>query len=108
VAKRRKLDPSRFKKKEEQRFFSFDPVRRNLLKWGALAGGVGGLFMIQEGVVWQIVGVFAVVFISNYYVNRAARHIPRWQAVVYSFMGVIVAMFSVIIFGTIVLTFLNA
>ena len=108
MAKRRKLNQNRFQKEPEQGLFSFDPIRKNLLKWGAIAGGAGGLLMIHPSIFWQIAGVLVVVMVSNYHINKAARRIPRWHAVVTSFAGVIVAMFSVIIAGTIILTYLQA
>lgn len=108
MAKRRKLKQNRFQKEPEQGLFSFDPIRQHLLKWGAIAGGAGGLLMIQTSIFWQIAGVFVVVMISNYHINRAARRIPRWHAVFASFAGVIVAMFGVIIVGTMILTYLQA
>ena len=103
MAKKRPLNQNRFQKESEQKLFSLDATRRNLLKWGAIAGGLGGFFMIQPAIVWQIVGVFIVVLVSNYHINRAAQRIPRWHAVVTSFAGVIVSMFSVIVIGTIIL-----
>ena len=108
MAKKRKVNPNRFQKQDEQSLFAFDPVHRDVLKWGAIAGASGGLFMLQEGLLWQIVGVFAVVFISNYHISRAARRIPRWHATVISFVGVMVAIFGVIIIGTIVLAYFGS
>lgn len=84
---------------------AFDPIRRDLLKWGALAGVAGGFLMIQQQVVWQIIGVFIIVFVANYHISKAARYIPRWQATVISFLGVLVAMFGVIIIGTIIIAY---
>lgn len=100
MAKRRRMDPNRFQQQDAQGLFSLDPIRRNLLKWGLIAGAAGGIFMIQQQVVWQIIGVFTAVFISNYHISRAARHIPRWHAAVLSFIGMAVAMFAVLIAGS--------
>jgi hypothetical protein len=108
LAKRKKLDPNRFRKEDDKGLFSFDPIRRSAFTWGLIAGGAGGLFMLQPEIVWQIVGVFAVVLISNYHINKAARRIPRWHATVISFLGVMLAMFGVIILGTIVLAYVRA
>ena len=59
----------------------------------------------QDTIIWPIVGVFAVVFIANYHINKAARRIPRFQATIISFIGVMIAMFGVIVLGTIILAF---
>jgi hypothetical protein len=100
VAKKRKTNPNRFQKQDEQRLFTFDPVRRNVLLWGVATGAVGGLFMLQQGLLWQLVGVFAIVFISNYHISRAARRIPRWHAAIFSFVGMMVAVFAIVLVGT--------
>jgi hypothetical protein len=106
--KRRKIDPNRFLKKDDKGVFSFDPVRRDVFKWGVFAGAVGGFLMLRPEIFWQIIGVFAVVFISNYHIAKASRRIPRWHATVVSFLGVMIAMFGVIILGTIILAYLQA
>ena len=103
MAKRRKIDPNRFQKENEAGLFSFDPIRRNVFKWGLIAGAAGGFFMVQPQIIWQIVGVFAAVFISNYNISKAARRIPRWHAAVISFIGMALAMFGVIIIGSIII-----
>lgn len=103
MAKRRKLSPNRFQEEAEQRFFSLDPTRRNLLKWGAVAGGLGSLFILQQSLVWQIIGFLIIFFISNYQVDRAARLIPRWHAVLYSLAGAMAAMIIVITLGGLIL-----
>ena len=105
MAKKRKLNPNRFQKKDESGIFSFDPIRRDLFKWGIIAGAVGGALMLNPGFIWQIAGVFAVVFISNYHINKAARRIPRWHAVIVSFLGVILALFGVIFLGSMVFAY---
>lgn len=107
MAKKRKLNPNRFQKQAEGGLFSFDPVRRQVLLWGLLAGALGAFFMIQAQLWWQIVGVFIVVFVSNYHINRAARLIPRWQATVLSFAGALVAIMVVSVVGTLVLAYLQ-
>ena len=61
--------------------------------------------MILPELFWQIVGVFAVVFISNHHINKASQRIPRWQATIVSFMGVLIGMFGIIIIGSIVLVY---
>ena len=104
----KKLDPKRFQKQDENRLFSFDPIRRDLFKWGLIAGAAGGLFMIrQDSIVWSIVGVAIVVFMSNYHIGKASQRIPRLHATVMSFLGVVIAMFGVIILGTIVVAYLQ-
>jgi hypothetical protein len=105
--KRRKINPNRFQTKDDKGIFSFDPIRRDVFKWGLVAGAVGGFFMLRPEIFWQIIGVFAVVFISNYHIAKAARRIPRWHATIVSFLGVIIALFGVIILGTIILTYLQ-
>jgi hypothetical protein len=105
LTKKRKSGPNRFQQQDSSSLFSFDPIRRDLLKWGAISGASGGFLMIQPGVVWQIIGVFIIVFVANYHISKAAGRIPRWQATVISFLGVLVAMFGVIIIGTIILAY---
>ena len=105
MAKRRKLDQNRFRKKDEHGIFSFDPIRRDLFKWGIIAGAIGGALMLNPGTIWQIAGVFAVVLISNYHINKAARRIPRWHAVVVSFLAVILSMFGVILLGSLLFAY---
>lgn len=110
MAKRqkKKLDPNRFQKQDDKGILSFDPVRRSAFLWGLLAGAVGGFFMLrQDTIIWPIIGVFAVVLISNYQINKVSRRIPRFQATIISFAGVMIAMFAVIIVGTIVLAFIG-
>jgi hypothetical protein len=70
-----------------------------------IAGLSGGLFMLQQQLLWQVMGIFAVVFISNHHINKAARRIPRWHATILSFAAVTVAMFGVIIIGTIIMAY---
>jgi len=104
-----KLDPNRFQKQDDNSLFSFDPIRRDTFKWGLFAGGTGGLFMLStDTIIWPIVGVAFVVFVTNYHINKAARSIPRLHATVMSFLGVMVAMFGVIVIGTVVIAFLQA
>jgi len=107
MAKKRKNNPNRFKKMDNGHLFSFDPVRREVFKWGLIAGLSGGLFMLQQKLVWQIIGIFAVVFISNHRVNKAANRIPRWHATILSFIGAAIALFGVIISGTIIFAYLG-
>lgn len=99
--KKRKLDPNRFQQQDDNGLFSFDPIRRHTFKWGLIAGAVGGLLMVQVGTIWQILGVFAVVFISNYQIAQAAKRIPRWHATVISLAGAMIAMFTIIAVVTI-------
>jgi hypothetical protein len=104
--RKKKLNPNRFQNQDDKGILSFDPVRRNLFVWGLIAGAAGGFFMLrQDTIIWPIVGVFAVVFIANYHINKAARRIPRFQATIISFVGVMIAMFGVIVLGTIILAF---
>ncbi len=99
MAKKPKLDPNRFKKGTKpakkldgKGLFSFDPIRRDLFKWGLVAGASGGFLMLQPGIFWQITGVFVVVFIANYHISKASKQIPRWQATIISFIGAMVAI----------------
>lgn len=107
MAKKQKVNPNRFQKQDQQSLFSFDPQRRYVLKWGAIAGAVGGVFMLQQGLLWQIVGVFAIVFISNYHISRAARRIPRWHAAIFSFVGMLAAFLVITMAGTAILAYLG-
>ena len=107
MAKKRKLNPNRFQQQAQGGLFSFDPVRREVLLWGLIAGAVGAFFMIQAQLWWQLVGVVVVVFVSNYHIGRAARRIPRWQATVLSFAGVLAAIIVVTVVGTLVLAYLK-
>jgi hypothetical protein len=102
--RRRKLDPNRFQKQDGQGLFSFDPIRRDCLKWGAIAGAGGGFFMLSQSLLAQIAGIFVIVFVSNYHISKASRLIPRWHATIISFIGVMAAMFGVIIVGTILIS----
>lgn len=105
MTKKRNLDSNRFQQPENNRLFSFNPTHRNVLKWGAISGACGGFLMIQPQVVWQILGVLIVVFISNYHISKAAHHIPRWQATGIVFIGVLIAMLGVIIMGAIIMAY---
>lgn len=68
-----------------------------------MAGAAGGFFMVQPQLVWQIIGVFTAVLIANYSISNAARRIPRWHAAIISFIGMSLAMFGVIIVGSIII-----
>lgn len=106
MAKRRKkLDPNRFQKQDGLGLFSFNPIRRDCIKWGAVAGAAGGAAMLFQSLLGQIAGIMLIVFISNHGISKASRLIPRWQATVLSFIGVMLALFSVIIVGTILISF---
>lgn len=107
MAKRRRINPNRFKQQDDKGLFSFDPIRRRLFKWGMIAGAAGGFFMLRPEIVWQIVGVFIVVLISNYHINRASRQIPRWQATIISFLGAMAAIMLVVFVGTVAITYLG-
>lgn len=102
MAKKRKINPNRFRQQDEKSLFAFDPTRQQVLKWGAIAGALGGLLMLQQSLLWQIAGVFVVVLVSNHHISRASQRIPRWQATVLSFIGVTVAIFGVVIVGTVI------
>lgn len=102
--RRRKVDRKR--DPDQKGIFGLNPIQQDVLKWGLVAGAAGGLFIIQGRIVWQIVGVFAAVFISNYQITKAAHYIPRWQATAISFIGMIVAMLGVSIIGTVLLAYL--
>ena len=104
----KKLDPRRFQKQDENSLFSFDPIRRDLFKWGLVAGVAGGFFMVrQDSIIWSIVGIAIVVFVSNYHISRASQKIPRVHATVMSFLGVFIGMFGTIIIGTVILAYLQ-
>lgn len=104
--RRRKLDPNRFKQQQESRgLLSFDPVRRNTFKWGLIAGGIGGVLVIQNEIIWQFFGVLAVVFISNHQIAQAAKRIPRWQATIISLIGAMIALFGIITITTIIMVY---
>jgi len=105
VTKKRKLNPNRFQKQDESSLFTFDPIRRDLFKWGLIAGAAGGFFMLQQNFIWQIVGVVIVVLVSNYHIGNASRRIPRWHATIFSFAGVMVAIIVVILVGTVMLAY---
>lgn len=105
--KKHTLDPNRFQKKGEQRFLALDPTRKELLKWGIVAGVVGGFFLIQNGFIWQILGFLAIFFISSFQIDKAARRIPRWHAVLFSLFGTMPAMLLVIIIGNLILAYLG-
>ena len=107
MAKKRKLNPNRFQPQADQSLFSLDPIRRDVIKWGLLAGAVGALFMLQPQFVWQFVGVVLVVFVANYHISKAARRIPRWHATILSFLGVMVAMVVVMVIGTVIMAYLG-
>lgn len=107
MAKRRKLDPNRFKTEDQNGMFSFDPIRRGLFKWGLIAGGLGGALMLNPSIFWQIMGVLVVVSISNHHINKAARRIPRWHAVINSFLGVMLGMFGMILLGSMIIAYLQ-
>ena len=107
MTKKRKSDLNRFQQPENNSLFSLNPVHRNVMKWGAISGACGGFLMIQPQVLWQIIGVFIVVFVSNYHISKAARYIPRWQATIVTIISVLTAMFGVIIIGAIIMTYLQ-
>jgi len=104
VAKRkRKLDPHRFVKQDEQPLFAFDPIRRELFQWGMIAGAIGGLFLSQEGFIWQILGYLIIFLIMGRRVDKAAQRIPRWHAIVITFVGTLPVMILVIFFSRLIL-----
>jgi hypothetical protein len=105
VSKKKKTNPNRFQKLDDQRLFAFDPIRRSVFTWGLIAGAIGGLFIVQANLLWQFVGVFSVVFISNHHITKASRRIPRWHATILSFVGVTLAIFSVILVGSVVIAY---
>ena len=105
MTKKRKSDLNRFQQSETNNLFSLNPAHRNVMKWSAISGACGGLLMIQPQVLWQIIGVFIVVFVSNYHISKAARYIPRWQAAIITIIGVLTAMFGVIIIGAIFMAY---
>jgi len=103
--KRKRLNPNRFQKQDDKGLFSFDPIRRNLFMWGLIAGAAGGFFMIRQEILWQIIGVFAIVLVSNRQIEKASRVIPRWHAVVISFVGVMIALIATVFVGTIIASY---
>ena len=107
MAKRKRLDPNRFQQKDDKGLFTFDPLRRRVFVWGLVAGASGGICMLRTELFWQVLGVFLVVMISNYHINKASRQIPRLHATVWAFAGVLPAMFGVIMTGTIFIAFLQ-
>lgn len=64
--------------------------------------------MVLPEIVFQVIGVLIVVLISNYYIGRAAKQVPRWHAVVITFLGLIVSMFIVITIGRFIMAFYQA
>jgi hypothetical protein len=80
-------------------------ARKNLFRWGLVAGAAGGPFLVQPGLVWQIVGFVVIFLISNYHVNRAAQRIPRWHAVFFSLAGAMLAMFVIVTIGSILIAY---
>ncbi len=105
MTKKRKLNPKRFQTPADQKFFTFDKIRINLFLWGMVAGAFGGFFALKSGFVWQVAGIFAMVFISNYHINKAARQIPRWHAAVFSFVGLMLALLTVAILGALAISY---
>ncbi len=105
----KKINPNRFQKQDGHSIFSFDPIRRDIFKWGLLTGAIGGIFMIiQNSIIWPILGVAIIVFVSNYRISKASQRIPRLHATVMSFLGIFIAMFAVIIVGTVVIAYIDA
>ena len=105
----KKINPNRFQKQDELGLFSFDPIRRDVFKWGLLTGAVGGIFMtVQNSIIWPIIGVAIVVFGLNYHISKASQRIPRLHATVMSLLASLIAMVVVIIVGSIVIAFINA
>ncbi len=103
----KKLNPNRFQKQDEQGLFSFDPIRRDILKWGLIAGAIGGLFIIQPPLWSKILGTFIVVVIANYHTRKATRRIAPWQAIILTYIGVFIAMVSMAAIGSVILSFLQ-
>lgn len=101
MSKKKKLDPNRFRKQDEQGLLTFDPIRRNLVKWGLIAGASGSVLMLSNHILWKIIGVALVVFIANYHVNQASQRIPRWHATILAMIGMLIGIFSVTILGSI-------
>jgi len=108
LARKRRYTPNRPQQKDDKGLLSFDPLRRNVFKWGLIAGAAGGLFMLRPEFIWQVVGVLLVVFIANYHINKAAQRISRWHATFASFLGVMIGMFGVIIIGTLIMVYFEA
>jgi uncharacterized membrane protein len=104
MTKKRKQNPNRFQKTTDQKFFTFDKIRINLFLWGMVAGAIGGFFALKSGFAWQVAGIFAMVFISNYHINKAAQQIPRWHAALYSFFGLMLALLTVAILGALAIS----
>ncbi len=112
MTKRHKLNPNRFtpsgQKLDDKGLFSFDPIRRDLFKWGMLAGAVGGFLMLRPEMLLQIAGVFLIVFIANFQINKAADTMPRWQATVISLAGAMLAIVLIVVIGVLINAFLRA
>ncbi len=100
--KKKKLNPNRFQKQDDKGLLSFDPIRREVFIWGLVAGAAAGFFMIRQEILWQILGVIVIVLISNRQIEKASRRIPRWHAVIFSFVGVMIALLATVFIGTII------
>ncbi len=105
----KKLSQTRFQKQDDKGLFSFDAIRKDVFKWGIIAGAIGGFFMVgqQDTYIWPIVGVMSVVLISNYHINKASQRIPRWHATFWAFLGVMITMFGVILIGSVIVAYLQ-
>jgi hypothetical protein len=113
--KRHKIDPNRFKKSKPRQvptdnkgMFAFDPIRRDVMMWGFIAGAAGGAVLLIEQLFAQIAGVFIVVLVSNYRINHAAKQISRWHATINSFIGVTAGLILAIAVGTVVISIISA
>ena len=105
--KKRSLNPNRFQQAGDQKFFSFDPVRQEIFKWGAIAGTAGGLLLAQEGFIWQILGFLAIFLISGRQIDKAAQRIPRWHAVAFSLLGTMPTMLVMVVVVRLILASLS-
>jgi hypothetical protein len=113
--KRPKVDPNRFKQSkrtpaptDNKGMFAFDPIRRDVMLWGFMAGAAGGAVLLIEHLFAQIAGVFIVVLVSNYRINQASQQISRWHATINSFIGVTAGLILAIGVGTVVISILSA
>jgi hypothetical protein len=105
--KKRRLDPNRFQKPDEQKFLTFDMPRIRVFVWGIIAGIIGGIFALKADIAWTVVGVLIMVTLSNHHINFASRTIPRWHAVIYSFVGLMLGLVTTATIGAITISYLG-
>jgi hypothetical protein len=107
--KQAKLDPNRFKKEmkieiDDLGMFSFDPIRQELFKWGLVSGIMGSLFTIRPELWAKVFGIIIIVVVCNYHIAKASHRIPRWHAVVVTFIGLLASIPIVMIVNAVTKT----